>query len=66
MMFIKYPLIIVFTFSLTLQSIKAEERPNILWIFTDDHATQAFGAYGGHLEAENITPNLGAQIELPT
>ncbi|MEM9400582.1 MAG: sulfatase, partial [Verrucomicrobiota bacterium] len=24
----------------------------------DDHATQAFGAYGGHLEAENITPNL--------
>src|SRR5687768_5012571 len=30
-------------------------RPNILFIFTDDHAYQAIGAYGSRL---NRTPNL--------
>lgn len=33
-------------------------RPNIVWIFTDDHAPQAVGAYGGRLEEEKLTPNI--------
>jgi arylsulfatase A-like enzyme len=35
-----------------------ESTPNILWIFTDDHATQAIGAYGGRFKPLNLTPNL--------
>ena len=34
------------------------ERPNIVFIFSDDHATQALGAYGGPLAALDPTPNL--------
>ncbi len=41
-----------------LFSCAAAERPNILWIFSDDHAYQAIGAYGGLLEQENLTPNI--------
>jgi arylsulfatase A-like enzyme len=33
-------------------------RPNIVWIFSDDHAYQAIGAYGGRFEKENLTPNI--------
>ncbi|GHT35876.1 N-acetylglucosamine-6-sulfatase [Planctomycetales bacterium] len=33
----------------------AEQRPNILFIFTDDHAYQAIGAYGSN---RNETPNM--------
>lgn len=38
----------------------AEEkrRPNILFIFTDDHAPHAIGAYGGRLSELNPTPNI--------
>jgi arylsulfatase A-like enzyme len=38
--------------------LQAAERPNILWVFSDDHAYQAIGAYGGRLGSMNITPNL--------
>ena len=33
----------------------AEERPNIVFIFSDDHATQAISAYGSTI---NKTPNI--------
>lgn len=33
-------------------------RPNILFIMSDDHASQAIGAYGGRLAALNPTPTL--------
>jgi arylsulfatase A-like enzyme len=33
-------------------------RPNIVWMFSDDHAYQAIGAYGGRLQPENLTPNI--------
>ncbi len=36
----------------------AHARPNILFIFTDDHATQALSAYGGMLADIAPTPNL--------
>ena len=35
-----------------------DSRPNILWLFSDDHAFQAIGAYGGRLQSSNLTPNL--------
>lgn len=34
------------------------EPPNILFIFTDDHAAHAVGAYGGHLAQVAPTPNI--------
>ncbi|MFP6692287.1 MAG: sulfatase-like hydrolase/transferase, partial [Pirellulales bacterium] len=36
----------------------AVDRPNILFIFTDDHAPHAIGAYGGVLKEVNPTPNI--------
>ena len=36
----------------------AESRPNIVWIFSDDHSYQTIGAYGGRLESLNPTPNI--------
>jgi len=50
---------IVFTFFLFCLAssfiIAADTRPNILFIFTDDHAYQAISAYGSN---RNKTPNL--------
>ncbi len=34
------------------------QKPNVVWIFSDDHAVQAIGAYGGRFENENLTPNI--------
>lgn len=34
------------------------ERPNILFLFTDDHAPHAIGAYDGWLKSVNPTPNI--------
>jgi len=45
-------------FTLTLVVSKAEQRANILFLFTDDHATQALSAYGGPLAKIAPTPNL--------
>ncbi len=36
------------------------ERPNIVFIFSDDHATHAIGAYQGLLAELNPTPNIDA------
>jgi len=36
------------------------ERPNILFIMSDDHAAHAIGAYRGRLAKLNPTPNLDA------
>ncbi|MCP5537547.1 MAG: sulfatase [Akkermansiaceae bacterium] len=41
----------------TLQ-VFATERPNILFIFSDDHALQSISAYGGRLEKIAPTPNI--------
>lgn len=34
------------------------ERPNIIWIFSDDHSFQAIGAYGDRFASLNPTPNI--------
>ena len=36
----------------------AADRPNIVFVFSDDHATQAISAYGGRLAEIAPTPNL--------
>lgn len=41
-----------------LSPLGSHARPNILFIFTDDHATQAISAYGGMLADIAPTPNL--------
>ena len=38
--------------------IFAAERPNIVWIFSDDHTQNSIGAYGGILKDLNPTPHL--------
>jgi len=35
-----------------------EQRPNIVFIFSDDHAPHAIGAYGGRYDALDPTPNI--------
>ncbi len=40
-----------------------QERPNIVFIFSDDHAAHALGAYGGRLAALDPTPNLDRLAE---
>lgn len=40
-----------------VSSVQAElDRPNILFVFTDDHAPHAIGAYNGWLKSVNPTP----------
>ncbi|MDA1161509.1 MAG: sulfatase [Planctomycetota bacterium] len=43
---------------LCVDSASAADRPNILFIFTDDHAPHAIGAYNGWLKGVNPTPNI--------
>ncbi len=49
-----------FTFGLLIASLvsAADERPNILYIMSDDHAAHAIGAYGGRLAELNPTPTI--------
>ena len=53
---------VIFTFLIVLISLcpvaAAGERPNILFIFTDDHAPHAIGAYDGIYKKLNPTPNI--------
>ena len=51
------------TFYLTISiasvsNLSADDRPNIVFIFTDDHAPHAIGAYDGWLKSVNPTPNI--------
>lgn len=43
---------------LALSIAGAADRPNIVFVFSDDHATQAISAYGGPLAGIAPTPNL--------
>jgi arylsulfatase A-like enzyme len=48
---------ILFACTLSLPAASAD-RPNIVFIFTDDHAPHAIGAYEGWLKDVNPTPNI--------
>ena len=43
---------------LSLLASPAAEQPNILFIFSDDHALQAISAYGGRFKDIAPTPNI--------
>lgn len=47
-----------YIFSGELVAQNAKKRPNILFIFSDDHAPHAIGAYKGWLKDVNPTPNI--------
>ena len=52
-----------FAFQLVLSTLfcgatQAADKPNILYIMSDDHAAHAIGAYGSRLAVLNPTPNL--------
>ena len=47
-----------FTSTLLTSCAKAQKQPNILFIFSDDHAYQAISAYGGRLAQVAPTPNI--------
>ncbi|QZT37559.1 sulfatase [Halosquirtibacter xylanolyticus] len=42
----------------TVNAKKKERKPNILFIMSDDHTSQAIGIYGGRLASLNPTPNI--------
>lgn len=45
-------------------SVRAQEgRPNILFIMSDDHTTQAIGVYGSRLATLNPTPTIDSLAE---
>jgi len=41
-----------------MSAAQGAQRPNILFVFTDDHAPHAIGAYNGWLKSVNPTPNI--------
>ncbi len=43
---------------LATATLRAADRPNILFVFTDDHAPHAIGAYNGWLKSVNPTPTI--------
>ena len=47
----------IFIFTLAC-AVGAAERPNIVWLFSDDHSFQTIGAYGGRLAKLNNSPHI--------
>lgn len=52
----------LFTITPLMESAE-KERPNILFILSDDHATNAIGAYGGRFSHFDLTPTLDRLAE---
>jgi len=51
--------ILIATVATTVASpVRADGRPNILFIMSDDHAAHAIGAYGGRLASLDPTPTI--------
>ncbi|VGO20415.1 sulfatase family protein [Pontiella sulfatireligans] len=46
------------TFLFMVGLASAAEKPNVLFIMSDDHTSQAIGAYGGRLASLNPTPTI--------
>ena len=55
----KLPTLLFVGLTLVTQTLQAaDKRPNILFIFSDDHAPHAIGAYDGWLKSVNPTPEI--------
>ncbi len=50
--------LLLFTLFVCAPFSHAAERPNILFVFSDDHAPHAIGAYNGWLKSVNPTPQI--------
>ena len=48
----------ILTATLITSQVFAADRPNILFLFSDDHALNSISAYGGRLEKVAPTPNI--------
>ena len=59
------PLLTLLAGLVTMAQAKSD-RPNILFVFTDDHAPHAIGAYNGWLKSVNPTPVSYTHLTLPT
>ena len=55
-----FALILLITLTLEAATYNRTERPNVLFIMSDDHTTQAIGVYGSRLAKLNPTPNIDA------
>lgn len=51
-------LILLTLLAVAVSSASAAKQPNIVFIFSDDHAPHAIGAYDGWLKDVNPTPNI--------
>jgi arylsulfatase A-like enzyme len=51
-------LLSIFAPFLSAADASGADRPNVLFIMSDDHTTQAIGAYGSRLGELNPTPNI--------
>jgi len=51
-------IILFLFFVVSCTSYQKKEKPNILFIMSDDHTSQAFGIYNSRLASLNPTPNL--------
>ena len=49
--------------ALLLLAVLSADRPNVLWIMSDDHAAQAVGCYGGRLADLDPTPRIDSIAE---
>ena len=53
----KFRIVILFVL-FSVKILARDNQPNIIFIMSDDHTTQAIGAYGGRLEDLDLTPNI--------
>ncbi|GAB3649891.1 sulfatase [Echinicola sediminis] len=54
----KLTLLFIVIFFAIFAKLTAQEKPNILFIMSDDHAAHAIGAYGGRLSVLDPTPTI--------
>lgn len=57
-MLLRRALVFLFLAVLVQAKLVADDRPNIVFIFSDDHASHAIGAYDGWLKSVDPTPNI--------
>ena len=53
-----WSLVVITTLMHLWMNVLSAQRPNIVWIYSDDHTMQSIGAYGGQLSALDPTPNI--------
>jgi len=57
------PLFLTVSLLLSHSALDADDRPNVVFVFSDDHATQAISSYGGRLAEVAPTPHIDGIAE---